>query len=74
MITQLPDTQPQCPSSSAGNSKEAQAGNSPRAVPSSFLPETNEPKSARGTRHVEASITSLLAQKVLGRPAEVGGE
>ena len=72
MVTQQPDTQLPCPSSATGNGKEAQAESSVGWCPGLF-DKANEPKSVRETWHMRASIPPLLAQKVLGRPAEVGG-
>lgn len=72
MITQQPDTQPPCPSSSTEDGKQARAEALP-AVPGGFSVKAREPEPARGTWQVRALIPPLLAQKVLGRPAEVGG-
>lgn len=72
MIMQLPDTQPHGLSSFTGNNKKAQAENYSGGA-RGFLPETDQPRSVRETQHIDALITLPLAQKVLGRPDEVGG-
>lgn len=73
VIVLLPDTQPHCLSSSTGNNEKAQAENF-SVVPEAFgLRQVGQPGSVRETRHIDALTTPPLAQKVLGRPAEVGG-